>query len=500
MIHNIGDVYTLQERETQKWFAFQIIQLKGNQPKCEDWVAYVDLDYWSERKPTSDDLINMHVLRLNHHFWENGVQLCWAPCRWFPLKAEFVGNVPVLYDGECKSYGKWPDGAQQKLTEKWLQLPTDQVTAYKHALDEWKRNKSLFFAGEEIRRGLWCVNDDRLDAIDDYSELDKLQGLSRVETTRYRPQLIPFLERRWLVRELVWGHCGQKVLDLRSTHIEQLEVNDPDVQEIYLPQGIQNVTLKGLLSPYLRIFSHDDGYSLALEVELQDDHLPDVGLPKLMKLVLNNIKDFDLSTIITRHPNLIWLGLNGHPGIINNVSCIKQLKELETLLIFDLFGFSYDDFPLPADLSNLQWLWLQSVPADAGKAIKRLYKNKIQDLVVSKLRSNEWLQENMNNPLRHWDGSEFIPKSKYNKAVALWKEARHKIFDAAKEPKTFSDSILSIASDYIEGFNKLDRRSGFIETEEREDIINAFESILDDVDLKIDRERLQKVMDEKRTW
>lgn len=36
MTQNIGDVYTLQERETQKWFAFQIIQLKGNQPKCED--------------------------------------------------------------------------------------------------------------------------------------------------------------------------------------------------------------------------------------------------------------------------------------------------------------------------------------------------------------------------------------------------------------------------------------------------------------------------------
>ena len=219
-----------------------------------------------------------------------------------------------------------------------------------------------------------------------------------------------------------------------------------------------------------------------------------------MKLVLNNIKDLDLSAIITRHPNLIWLGLYGHPGVISNVSCIKQLKELETLLMFDLFGFSYDDFPLPSDLPNLEWLWLQSVPADAGKAIKRLYKNKIQDLVVSKLRSNEWLQENMNNPLRHWDGNEFIPKSKYNKAVALWKEARRKVFEAAKEPNTFSDSIFSIASDYIEGFNKLDRRSAFIETEEREDIFNAFKSILDDVDLKIDRESLQKVMDEKRSW
>jgi Ca2+-binding EF-hand superfamily protein len=46
----------------------------------------------------------------------------------------------------------------------------------------------------------------------------------------------------------------------------------------------------------------------------------------------------------------------------------------------------------------------------------------------------------------------------------------------------------------------LDRRSAFIETEEREDIFNAFKSILDDVDLKIDRESLQKVMDGKRSW
>ena len=498
MTHSIGDVYTLQERETKKWFAFQIIQLKEKQPKGEDWVVYVDLDYWSESKPTCDDLRNMHVLRLNHHSWENDVQLCWAPCRWFPLKAEFVGNVPVLYDGECMSYGKWPDGTQQKLTEMWQQLPTEQVMAYKQALG--KRNEFFILAGKKTRKDLYGIDDDILDVINNYAELDKLQGLRRVETSRYRPQLISFLERRWLIQELVWSHCGQKVLDLSNTHIEKLEVNDPDVQEIYLPQGVQTVTLKGLMSPELRIFAHDDGYSLALEVELRNDHLPNVGLPKLMKLVLNNIKDFDLSTIITRHPNLICLGLNGHPGIISNVSCIKQLKELETLFIYDLFNFSSDEFPLPPELPNLQRLWLQSVPAETGKAVKRLYKNKIQDLFVSKLHSNEWLQENMNNPLRHWDGNEFIPKPKYNKAVALWKEACHKIFEAAKEPTTFSDSILTIASDYIEGFNKLNRRSDFIETEEREDIINAFESILNDVDLKTNRESLQKIMDEKRTW
>lgn len=493
MTHNIGDVYTLQERETKKWFAFQIIQ------QGEGRAVYIDLDYWSERKPTADDLKKMHVLYLNHHLWNNGVNMCWSEYKWFPSKAELVGNIPVLLEGDCKSFAAhWPDGTQQKLTEKWQQLPTEQVMAYKHALGKW--NEFFIFAGKKTRKGLYGINDDILDVINDYAELDKLQGLGRVETTRYRPQLIPFLERRWLIRELIWGHCGQKILDLRNTHIEELEMNDSAVEEIYLPQGIWSLTLKGKLSPNLRIYSHNEGYSLVLKVELQDDYLPDVGLQKLKSLVLRKIKDLDLSNILCRFPNLIWLGMTGYPGNISNISSIKQLKDLETLTIDDLFGFSAADFPSPSDLPNLQKLWLQSIPADAGKAIKRIYKNRIQDLSVCKLRSDEWLQENMNNPLRHWDGSEFIPKSKYNKAVALWKETRHKIFDAAKEPKTFSDSILSIASDYIEGFNKLNRRSGFIETEEREDIINAFESILDDVDLKIDRERLQKVMDEKRTW
>ena len=41
----IGDVYTLQERETGKWFAFQIVQIG------EENAVYIDLDYWSEKIP-----------------------------------------------------------------------------------------------------------------------------------------------------------------------------------------------------------------------------------------------------------------------------------------------------------------------------------------------------------------------------------------------------------------------------------------------------------------
>ena len=100
---------------------------------------------------------------------------------------------------------------------------------------------------------------------------------------------------------------------------------------------------------------------------------------------------------------------------------------METLTIDDLFGFSADDFPLPKSFPQLRNLWIESIPAEAGKVIKKLYKGKIQDLLVLKLRSDEWLHENLNNPLRHWDGSEFVPKSKYIKSVALWKDARRRM-------------------------------------------------------------------------
>ena len=61
-------------------------------------------------------------------------------------------------------------------------------------------------------------------------------------------------------------------------------------------------------------------------------------------------------------------------------------------------------------------------------------------------------------------------------------------------------AIKNIAIDYIEGFNRLDRRSQFIETEEREDIVNAFMQILDEAGINQSREEILQVMEEKRNW
>ena len=380
----IGDVYALQEKETGKWFAFQIVQIG------EENAVYIDLDYWSEMIPEERDLDKMSYLRLNHHLWNNKTNQCWAPIKFFPSHAKRIGNMVIRPFEECKSFGNWPNGSQQKWTEKWEKLPKDQVLAFKEARTKW--NETIIVAGKEVKKNLYGLFDDTLSAVKDFSEFDKLPGLGRITTTKDYPQLIPFLERRCLIRELVWDNCQRRELDLSRTHLEEVEISGEDIETILLPSCISNLTLRGKLSPNLRIHSLNDGYYMVLRVELHDDFLPDVGLSRLTNLRLTSIQNFNLKDIPSRFPDLLSLWLEGHPGCIREVAEISNLRELETLAIDNLFGLSADDFPHPESLPNLRNLWIENIPAKAGRVIKKLYKGKIQDLQVIRLRSEEWFR------------------------------------------------------------------------------------------------------------
>ncbi len=382
-----GDVYTLQDKETGKWFAFQIVQIG------EENAVYIDLDYWNERIPEERDLGKMSYLRLNHHFYDNKISQCWAPFKLFPSHAKRVGNMVIKPFEECHTYGGWPNGLQQKLTEKWDKHPKDQVLAFKEVRTKWK--ETTIVAGKEVGKALYELSDDILGAVSDFSELDSLPGLGCIITTKDYPQLIPYLERRYLIRELRWGNCKRQELDLSRTHLEEIEINGENIERIVLPPDVITLTLRGKMSPNLRIHSPHDGCCMVLRMELQDDFLPDVGLNRLTNLRLTCIRDFHLKCIPLRFPGLRWLGLAGKPGYIRGLAEISKLRELETLTMDDLFGFTADDFPRPEDLPELRHLWLESIPAEAGKAIKQLYKRKVPDVHVTKSRSVEWMDANL---------------------------------------------------------------------------------------------------------
>ena len=93
-----------------------------------------------------------------------------------------------------------------------------------------------------------------------------------------------------------------------------------------------------------------------------------------------------------------------------------------------------------------------------------------------------------------------MPKSKYTKSVTLWKETRRRVLEEAKRAEVDLSALKSIASDYVEGFNKLDQGSQFIETEEREDIFNAFEQILDEAGIRQGRDNIMNIIEENRNW
>ena len=120
---------------------------------------------------------------------------------------------------------------------------------------------------------------------------------------------------------------------------------------------------------------------------------------------------------------------------------------------------------------------MTSLPEDAAKAIKRLWKGRPEvDLQITKPRKPEWLAQNLDNPFRDWDGAEHIPAVAAKKATAQYRKTRSLLMKlAAKPDESAQIQALEAVSAYTQTFNKM----RFIETEERDEIYMALCNMLD---------------------
>jgi hypothetical protein len=277
---------------------------------------------------------------------------------------------------------------------------------------------------------------------------------------------------------------------------------------------VRELSLTGDISPKLRIYSTNYGANLFMRIKLNAEFLYDFLLKNIKKISIYNINRLDCSIITELYPELTNLTLCGIPGYLMNVDKLCVLKNLKVLYLIDVFGFTEQEFPSPHSLPNLEELWLDSISEQVGKYLKTLYKPVVKVLDVRKLRKPGWIIENINNPFRHWDGSDLVPKSKAKKASELYKLTRKSFFAEVSEIKQYpsninsvQDKLINIAKNYCIAFNKLNCRNNFIETEEREDIFDAFEEIINDAikefsltDVKIDTPALLNAIDENRDW
>ena len=154
---------------------------------------------------------------------------------------------------------------------------------------------------------------------------------------------------------------------------------------------------------------------------------------------------------------------------------MEGFRELTNLSTFDLFGFGAADIPTPEQMPELRWFWMTSLPEDAAKAAKQLWKSKPgMDLRITKPRKPEWLAQNLDNPFRGWDGAEHIPAAAAKKAAGQYRKTRSQLMKLATQPSENAQALEAVAA-YTQTFNKM----RFIETEERDEIYMALCGILD---------------------
>ena len=146
--------------------------------------------------------------------------------------------------------------------------------------------------------------------------------------------------------------------------------------------------------------------------------------------------------------------------------------------------------------------------AHVKKTYVSLKKNACLDLQIRKPRAPEWLAENLDNPFRAWDGSEFVTPANARRAAALYKKTRAEfraILNAPDAAATLPDYLEKFVRDWAATFNAWDRRANWIETEERETICEVVDKFLIEADRRhpsasVDVSKLSSLFDELRDF
>ncbi|WP_308113613.1 hypothetical protein [Arthrobacter sp. ISL-30] len=260
---------------------------------------------------------------------------------------------------------------------------------------------------------------------------------------------------------------------------------------------------------------HDwrDPGALELTPEELDRALADSAPPhnEVRSLKATGLSEVDAHRLTDIFPNLTSLTLGGSLGQLANAGELNRLSSLKALFISDLFGMTKADCVLPDEVPDLEYLDLHSVPHEYAIAMRALWRSQVANgtsVDISKARKPEWVQENLDNPLRDWDGREHITAARFKKAVAQFKKTRREVL-AILGPQSDESTVarlMDLGREYALAFNRLDGRSPFIETEEREELFAALNAVVTEREqqlsrsLAAERSALLSAVEGARNW
>lgn len=509
MMPTVGDIYCVFVEKLQKYTACQVISVAEPGTSKSNLISILELDWSSDTLPDESELHQMKPLYCDYFFWNNKLGHMYVDPV-VPKGYIKVGNIPPLVTEETRSYGSWNVGGSLYRQHQWNQIPAELRQQFKQAA---KDDTMISLGGTSVRRSINAIHADILRSLTDISELEKLPCLTRIQAEEPTDSLLAFVKSNPFILELHLEKSNGSSLDLTGSRLSKFSLQNADgLESLQLNDCLKELILGKAISSNLSIEAEQAGHWLTASFS---DSLPlHRGLDQLGGLHLRDVTELDLQPLVQRYPSLRDIRLWGKPGTLTNLRSIKHLKELLTFTTYDLFGFSGDEFPAPEELPKLSSLWMTSLPAEAAKTIKAAYKKAVRnglDLSITKPRKPEWLADNLTNPFRDWDGREHISTTHAKKAASLYKKMNSAIRELEQQSienvEEIQNALRAWVKEYTETFNKMDRRTGFIETVEREEIFVVLDELLQSAKqnlsatgVEIDVEELFAIFDQTRDF
>ncbi|MBF1131874.1 MAG: gliding motility protein [[Eubacterium] sulci] len=497
MIAKAGDIYCVYNKSLKKYTACQVTKIDDSGKKPQ--ATIISLDWVSDELPKEEELALMKPLYIDYMYWGGTFNIKRVDVN-VPLNYVYVANVKPLNNEDTGTYGGWNSGVEIYNQFKWLKIPKEQRDAFKAADAS---SEHVEFEGNRRRLGTHSENDMWHD-FDDALSLRVFPCLSSLTVTKWHKNLFEYLNSNPFIRELVIENHGKSSLDFSETTIDRLSVDMTGLEELILNDDLSMLFLLGEVKDGCKITSPSFGSDLILYC---DGSVPKIqGLEGLEKLYIRTITELDIADILRAYPKLRELRLWGKPGNLINFAKISEFSELEVLTTMDLFGFTADEVPKPESLQKLYMLWMDSLPEDAAKEVKKLYKKRKGeglDLWITKPRKAEWLAQNLENPFRSWDGEEHITPANAKKAADIYRKTRAAMVKLIEAPsKDIEKDAEALVRDYTEGFNKMDKKKPFIDTVERDEVFTALDGILSLIpdELGIDQDKLLDLFDQLKDF
>ncbi len=472
-------VYSLYIEELEKYGAYQILKAD----KKENSICYVMLDYLEVQPPTNQQLSDLKPLYMERYRYHHTLAISYISNYMVPADFIFCGVcMPIADYKKCHTFSSdFSRGHEYIQEEFWKSLGEEFNIRYKkyrtsgESYEVGKSGKKL-----SIYRRVQTLGIRELMAMEEHVVLHEFPCVNSVQITSNYPYImelslathgVPLVRSIDIIKTENSNYLD--VIDLSYSCFVSIKADVTNIKRIILPQTAASLELCGDINIRLKI---DDSFckNAIIFIQQSDKYgLRNYGMKKVRQLNIEAIKNISMKDIVYQYPDIEKLALIGYPGIITEFYMIRELKKLKSLVLVDMFGYLETDFAVLDELPNLHHLHLESIPYEAGVYAKNVLKKKMDFFEIGKLRKKDWLEKNLENPLRHWDDDEFIPIATYQAVERLYKKTLEQ-FLAAHNKK----DIYIAVQKFAKTLNKLNEKYDlFIETQECDDLFEALETI-----------------------